>query len=135
LPNPFDSSLVGIAFVYFARFRIAQFFFKKDVNIGLVPFNGFDKLGKRPEFVKRKLETNQSYLSRMIQLLEFVNDSSISISRLYEVAVHLAKLEQIERRKISKNEIPNVDYLLFEPTPIEVINDLDILMAILEKNL
>ncbi|UOK56148.1 hypothetical protein MGI18_14015 [Bacillus sp. OVS6] len=45
LPNPqHQSSLVGTAFDYLARFRIAQFLKRVDVINGMVSLNGFKKL-------------------------------------------------------------------------------------------
>ncbi|MEH7504925.1 hypothetical protein V7152_23435 [Neobacillus drentensis] len=131
LPNPqHQSSLVGIAFDYLARFKIAQLLKRVDVLNGMVSLNGFKKLWRiTPEFFNNK-SMNEPYLSWMDEIRQFINDDSIST--LYEIAVHLAKLEQIVRTGV-KNEDINVDYLLFEPAPEEVINDLDNLIAVFEE--
>ncbi|MDQ7860323.1 hypothetical protein RCO48_02405 [Peribacillus frigoritolerans] len=59
------------------------------------------------------MEPSQSYRSWMDQMGAYLDDSSIPISNLYEIAVHLAKLEHIKRRTVKKEEILDVDYLLF----------------------
>lgn len=133
LSNHYDSSLIGIAFDYLARFRVANFLKREDVVEGMASLDGFNKLRKRPEFIKRNLELNQPYLSWIHKILEFINDdASMSISNLYGITTHLAKLEQIKRRRIAKDEILDVDYLLFEPVPEEIINDLNNLMTVFE---
>lgn len=50
LLNRFDSSLVGVAFDYLARFRIGQFLKREDACKGLVAYKGYNKLSNRPEF-------------------------------------------------------------------------------------
>lgn len=79
------------------------------------------------------MEYNQPYLSWFNQLIDFINDSSSPVSSTYEIAVHLAKLEQLSRRRITKEEILDVEYLLFESAPKDVIKDLDNLMAVFEE--
>jgi hypothetical protein len=69
----------------------------------------------------------------MYRLVDFINDSSSPISDVYEIAVHLAKLEQVKRRRVAKDEVLDVDYLLFDNAPVEVIDDLDNLMAVFEE--
>jgi hypothetical protein len=125
LSNQYNSSLVGTAFDYLARFRIAQFLKRENVIQGMVAHKGIMKLKKFPDFTKN----TEIFLSWADKVLEFINDNSMSVTNLLEIAVHLAKLEQIVRAKI---EI-NIDYLLFEPAPLEVINDLDNLMAVFEE--
>ncbi|WP_066065274.1 hypothetical protein [Neobacillus soli] len=129
LPNPqFLSSLVGTAFDYLARFRIAQFLKREDVIQGWVATNGFEKLG----FPNDHKNSELFYITWVDKILECINDSSMSITNLLEIAVHLAKLEQIVRNGVKKENI-NVDYLLFDPAPEEVINDLDTLLAVFEE--
>lgn len=128
LPNPqYLSSLVGTAFDYLARFRIAQFLKREDVIQGWVAFHGFEKLGFPNEHKNTEL-----FITWVNKILEYVNDSSKSITNLLEIAVHLAKLEQIIRIGIKKEDI-NIDYILFEAAPLEAINDLGNLMAVFEE--
>ncbi|MDM5283780.1 hypothetical protein [Peribacillus frigoritolerans] len=134
LSNPqSDSRLVGTAFDYLARLRIGQFIKSKEMKMIEVSKMGFYKLMKRPEYKKRNLEPSQPYRYWMDQMGAFLDDSSIPISNLYEIAVHLAKLEHIKRRTVKKEEILDVDYLLFEPSPKEIIDDLDNLMTVFEE--
>ena len=84
-----------------------------------------------PEFFNEK-SMNEPYLSWIDEIRRFINDNSISISTLYGIVVHLAKLEQIVRNGVQKENI-NVNYLLFDPAPEEVISDLDNLMAVFEE--
>lgn len=124
LSNPYDSSLVGIAFDYLARYRVAQFLKTEEVIRGISV--GFDKV-RRTKFIEFSILN-----SWVIQVKEFIKDSSRPISSLYEVAVHLAKLEQITRYKVKREEL-DINYLIFEPAKIEVINDLDKLMRVFEE--
>ncbi|MGD7045855.1 hypothetical protein [Jeotgalibacillus proteolyticus] len=133
LSNPYDSSLVGTAFDYLSRFRVGQFLKREDVHRGLVALSGYKKLSTRPEFLERKLEHYQPYFSWFNQLGEFVKDASSPISSIYEIAVHLAKLEQLKRRRIMKEEVIDIDYVLFEGAPSEVIYELDKLMKVFEE--
>jgi hypothetical protein len=134
LSNPqSDSKLVGTAFDYLARLRIGQFLKRKDMEMIEVSKRGFYKLMHRPEYKIRNLESLQPYLSWFYQIKDFLNDCSIPISNLYEIAVHLAKLEHIKRRRVTKEEILDVDYLLFEPSPKEIIDDLNNLMSVFEE--
>ncbi|MEH7463818.1 hypothetical protein V7166_17525 [Bacillus thuringiensis] len=125
LSNIHNSSLVGIAFDYLARFRIAQFIKDENVIRGMVAYNGFQKLEKY------KGLSFESFLLWVKLIKEFVNDNTMSISNLYEIAVRLAKLEQIARTRINESDI-NVYYYITEVAPVEVINELDNLMALFE---
>lgn len=128
LSNPRDSSLVGIAFDYLARFRIAQFIKAEEVIRGLSATSGFKKLRFPDEH-----ENAELFYSRWGgKVLEFIKDDSMPISQLFEIAVHFAKLEQIARARINRGDI-NIEYLLFEPAQIEVINDLNNLMVVFEE--
>lgn len=126
-----DSSLVGVAFDYLARFRIAQFLKRDDVVMGMVALSGFEKLKGTPEYVQKDLRT-EPYASWLTEIRTFTKDASISIFSLIEIAVHLAKLEQIVRYSVKKADI-NVEYLLYEPAPMEVKRDLENLMTIFEE--
>ncbi|MEH7455629.1 hypothetical protein V7178_24565, partial [Gottfriedia acidiceleris] len=130
LSNPKkDSMLVGTAFDYLARLRIGQFIKSKDTKMIEVSRRGFYKLMRRPEYKKRNIERSQPYKSWMEKMGAFLDDSSSPISTLYEIAVHLAKLEQIIRGKITKDQVLDIDYLLFDPAPKEIIDELDNLMT------
>lgn len=134
LSNPqSDSKLVGTTFDYLARLRIGQFVKNEDMRIIEISKMGFYKLTNRPEYKKRNLASNEPYKAWLYEIANFLRDSSIPISSLYEIAVHLAKLEHIKRRRVTKEEILDVDYLLFEPSPKEIIDDLDNLMTVFEE--
>lgn len=126
LSNIHNASLVGIAFDYLARFRIAQFVKDETVIRDLVAYNGFKKLNN---YIDIPVEILDSWLEKVLM---FINDSSISISHLYEISVKLAKLEQVSRVRINKETI-NRDYFIIENSPDEVINELDNLLKLFEE--
>jgi hypothetical protein len=129
LINSYDSALVGTAFDYLARFRIAQFLKRKDVINRMVATQGFNKLG----FPKSHKNSELFYITWVDKILTYIEDSSLPISCLFEIAIYLGKLEQIARARIKKENI-NINYLLFDPPSIEVINDLEKLMVVFEEN-
>ncbi|MCP2033019.1 hypothetical protein L1279_000002 [Planomicrobium sp. HSC-17F08] len=128
LENQYDASLVGIAFDYLARFRIAQFLGRKDVIQGWAAFTGFKKLNF-PENHKNF----ELFFSWVDQIKTFVKKKSEPIETLLEISVHLAKLEQIMRNGAAFNDI-NIDYLFSVSAPVDVIEDLKNLMAAFEEN-
>lgn len=130
-PITTDSGLVGTAFDYLARFRIAQLLKREDVVTGMVALGGFEKLKRTPEGVQKDLRT-EPYASWLTEIRKFTKDASIPIASLIEIAVHLAKLEQIKRWKI-KTEDLDVEYLLFTPASPEMMEDLKNLMAVFEE--
>lgn len=123
-----DSSLVGTAFDYMARFRIAKFIKRPDMVSSLVAYNGIYKL--------RKLPGIQSYYSDKYKpwekKIEEVVISQKPISQLYEIAVHLAKLEQIARAGVKVDDV-NLVYIFNEPAKEEVLRDLEQLLAVFEE--
>ncbi|AJH71627.1 hypothetical protein DJ86_5363 [Bacillus cereus ATCC 4342] len=127
LSSTYNASLVGIAFDYLARFRIAQFIKDDTVTQNMVALNGFKKLRR----YKRDLSF-EVYISWAEQIQEFVNDSTMPISHLYEIAVRLAKLEQIARTRVNEADI-NIDYFINETALIEVVNELDNLIVLFEE--
>lgn len=127
------STLVGTAFDYLARIRIGQLIKSKDIKMIEVSRNGFYKLMNRPEYKKRKLEPSQPFRYWMDKIKEFLDDSSIPISSLYDIGVHLAKLDHIKRGRIKKDQNLDIDYLLFDSSPKEILYDLDNLMTLFEE--
>jgi hypothetical protein len=132
LSNPYNATLVGTAFDYLARFRIAQFLSREDVINGMVSLKGFKKLWKlEAEFFRKAESVNEPYLSWMNEVRNYIRGSSIPSSSLYEIVVHLAKLELITRHKTTKET--DVSYLLYDPAPIEVITELQNLFIVFEE--
>lgn len=130
-PIATDSGLVGTAFDYLARFRIAQFLKRDDVVTGMVALAGFEKLEGTPEYIQQDLRF-EPYSSWLTEIRTFTKDASLPITTLFEIAVHLAKLEQIKRWK-TKTEDIDVEYLLYTPASPEVLEDLKNLMAVFEE--
>lgn len=122
-----DSSLVGTAFDYLARFRIAQFLKKEDVIQGWTAFYGFERLNFTEEHTNYKL-----FFKWVDKILEYINNNSKPITHLIEIAVHLAKLEQIVRIGMRKENV-NIDYIFLETTSEEIIKELQNLMVVFEE--
>lgn len=120
--------MVGTAFDYLARFRIARFLKRNDVIQGWAAFEGFKQLAMPDNHKNVKL-----FFSWVDKILEYVNDSSITTTELLEIAVHLAKLEQIAR---NKTLLENADfaYLFDEAASKDIITDLGNLMAVFEDS-
>ncbi|AQQ53153.1 hypothetical protein [Planococcus lenghuensis] len=129
LPNLYDAALVGTAFDYLARFRIAQFLEREDVVDHLVAALGLQKLKTAPDF-------NYDYLvlydDWMRDITNFVLGRYESIANIYEIAVRLAKLEQLARANITTEQV-DIPYVLFEQVPAEVMSDLENLMTVFEE--
>ncbi len=114
--SPIIKGVVGEKSVSFQLTRLDK---------GLVALEGFRKI---PDFNSH----SKVYLSWMDKVLELINDRSLPITSLLNVAVHLAKLEHLVRARTKKNEL-NIDYLLFEPSSQEMKNDLENLMSVFEN--
>ncbi|MEK4777151.1 hypothetical protein NST86_12390 [Bacillus sp. FSL L8-0199] len=127
LSNISNASLVGTAFDYLARFRIAQFLKDETVIRDLVAYKGFKKLNK---YIDIPYEILDLWIEKV---LLFINDSSILISDLYEISVKLAKLEQVFRTRINKETIHR-NFFIIENSPDEIINELDNLLKLFEEN-
>lgn len=121
-----NSSLVGTAFDYLARFRIAQFLKDETAIRDLVAYKGFEKLNK---YIDIPYEILESWIEKV---LVFINDGSLLISDLYEISVKLAKLDQVFRARINKENIER-NYFIIENSPDEVINELDNLLKLFEE--
>ncbi|MCU9959305.1 MULTISPECIES: hypothetical protein [Bacillus] len=126
------SSLLGVAFDYLARFRIAQFLSREDVVDAMNAVKGFRKiriyqLRESGEFLE-----DEYYFSLKKKVLEFINDSTQPISSICEEAVRLAKFEQINRMRVKGGSL-NFDYLLIDSAPLDVVNELDRLMSVFEE--
>lgn len=120
-----DTGLVGTAFDYLARLRVAQFMKRKDVLQGMAWINVYINL------VETTSLTYDAAESWITQMESFIKKKDTPITDILEISVHMAKFEQIYRSGKQK-EGPNIDYLL-QPASKEVITDLAQLMEVFEK--
>jgi hypothetical protein len=125
LSNQYDASLVGMAFDYLARFRIAQILKIPDAVRGMAALDGFKRISNHEDI----LHVFESWFN---EIVKFIKNKSMPVTGLFEISVHLAKLEQINRAG-TKIENINTDYLLYEPASQEVIDDIGNLMMLFEK--
>ncbi|MCY7852585.1 hypothetical protein P8859_15160 [Bacillus spizizenii] len=119
--NRYYASLVGTAFDYLARFRIAQYIGKVSVIKNLVAETGYKYLGVSPNI----------YSLWMNQIKAFIEDPLMSPIYLYDIAIRLAKLEQLVRAPTLHKEL-DIDYYLYADNPEEVLTDLENLMTVFE---
>lgn len=124
-----DSSLVGIAFDYMARFRIAKLKKYDAVASNLTAYHGIYKLRNLPNIQKYYLERYQPWVQKIREVVM----SRKRLTELYEIAIHLAKLEQISRAGVKPEEV-DLDYLFNDPAPVEVISELEMMMLVFEEN-
>lgn len=127
-----SSSLLGTAFDYLARFRIAQFLKRKDVVNGMVAANGFKKIRNYRLRESGEFLEDEYYISLGKKILEFISDSTKPISSIFEEAVRLAKFDQINRMRVREGDL-NLDYLLIDSASQDVIRELDKLMLVFEE--
>ncbi|TCI75731.1 hypothetical protein EVJ20_13675 [Exiguobacterium sp. SH0S1] len=124
-----DSTLLGTAFDYLARFRIAKFIKSQYVTSGLMSYQGMYKLKNVPT-------VNEYYFNKYLSWVEKVEKVVMGrsqLAELYEVAVRLAMLEQIARARINPNAV-DLDYLFNNPVPTEVISELEMMIHLFEEN-
>ncbi|MCY9226040.1 hypothetical protein MOF11_13500 [Bacillus haynesii] len=126
------SSLLGTAFDYLARFRIAQFLKREDVVNGMVAVKGFKKIRNYRLRESGEFLEDEYCISLGKKILEFVNDSTKPISSIFEEAVRLAKFDQINRIRVREGDL-NLDYLLIDSAPHDIVGELDKLMLVFEE--
>lgn len=123
-----NRKIASMSFSYIVRFRIAQLVGRKDVTDAMIAEQGYRNMSKRPEFIRKRIEKNEPYRSWMYDIHDVVTEPLLPISRLYSIAVHLAYLEEMIREELSVNTVVNVDKVLFDPIPEDIIEDLDPLL-------
>ncbi|WP_053361368.1 hypothetical protein [Bacillus sp. FJAT-27251] len=129
LKNIHDSSLIGTAFDYLARFRIAKYKKYEYVTSNLVAYHGIYKLRNLPhiqEYYHGKYKPWEKKIKEVVM-------SRKRLTELYEIAVHLAKLEQIARAGVKPADV-DLDYLFNEPAPADIMNELEMMMVVFEEN-
>ncbi|WP_131486110.1 hypothetical protein [Exiguobacterium sp. SL-9] len=124
-----NATLLGTAFDYLARFRIAKFIKSKYVTSGLVSHKGMYKLEDVPTINEYHFN---KYLS-WVEQVEKVVMGRAQLAELYEVAVRLAMLEQIVRARINPSTV-DLDYLFNDPVPGDVIRELEMMIHLFEEN-
>ncbi|TDL82089.1 hypothetical protein [Peribacillus frigoritolerans] len=129
LENDQNSSLVGTAFDYMARFRIAKLIKYEYIATDLVAYHGMYKLRKLPDIQEYYLGKYKPWEEKIKKVVM----SRKQLAELYEIAVHLAKLEQIYRAGINPEDV-DLEYLFNEPAPADVMNELEMMMAVFEEN-
>ncbi|MFA9559648.1 hypothetical protein ACERII_20260 [Evansella sp. AB-rgal1] len=125
--SSYESSLVGTAFDYLARFRIAQFIKNEDALQWFVATQSFTKYKFNKDYEKLKL-----YTEWLETIQKYINDNSISITNILEIAIHFAKLEHLFRNGTKKENV-DVNYVFFEQAPESVISNLENLMIVFEE--
>lgn len=120
-----DTGLVGTAFDYLARLRVAQFMKREDVLQGMVWMNAYINL---VETTSLTYDAGENWIT---QLKSFIKKKGAPITDVLEISVHMAKFEQIYRSGKQKEGL-NIDYLL-QPASKEVITDLSQLIEVFEK--
>lgn len=123
-----DSMLLGTAFDYLARFRIAKYIKSKNVTSDLMAHQGINKLKDVPNI-------NEYFCNKYLPWVEKVEKvvmGKAPLAQLYEIAVRLAMLEQVARARINPNTV-NLDNLFNDPVPADVINELEMMIQLFEE--
>nr|WP_312985513.1 hypothetical protein [Clostridioides sp.] len=127
LTNPFDSAIVGIAFDYLARFRVAQKV-KSHTNFEFVKANNFFWIllaeNETHDKFKSRFNQGQDYVSKFVK-----SDNPID-KELIHHAYYWARLEQYWRNRKISTHISS----LLDPPSIEIENELFNLMKEFEKS-
>ncbi|MCY9178435.1 hypothetical protein [Bacillus inaquosorum] len=127
LENQYDSSIVGVAFDYLARFRIGQFTNKEEARDHLTAYQGLRKLRKKTK--DYSLE-GTFYIPLINDILDFIRSESKISPELCQKALKLAKLEQLYRSR-TIGEI-NADFYTCIDSSDEIVNELINLMDVFE---
>ncbi|AOA54393.1 hypothetical protein MKS87_11740 [Bacillus subtilis] len=128
LENQYDSSLVGVAFDYLARFRIGQFTNKEEARDHLIAYKGLRKLSNK---TKNYSLTDTFYIPLINDILDFIRSESKISPDICQIALKLAKLEQLYRsRTIGET---NVDFYTCIDSSDEIVNDLISLLEVFEN--
>ncbi|WP_214828522.1 hypothetical protein [Exiguobacterium sp. s26] len=124
-----NSTLLGTAFDYLARFRIAKLIKSEYVTSGLMSYQGMYKLKDLPNI-------NEYHFNKYlpwVEKIEKVVMGRAQLAELYEIAVRLAMLEQIARARINPSTV-DLDYLFNDPVPGDVVRELEMMMYLFEEN-
>ncbi|KIN36566.1 hypothetical protein ACMX8W_11635 [Bacillus subtilis] len=127
LENQYNSSLIGVAFDYLARFRIGQFTNKEEAKDRLKAYKGLRKLCQKTK--DYSLE-GAFYIPLINDILDFIRSESKISPDLCQKAVKLAKLEQLYRSR-TIGEINADSYTCIDSSD-EIVNDLMSLLDVFE---
>lgn len=128
LPHAGDSSLVGMAFDYLARFRIGQVINNTDAGQYLTALNGIRKLQRKTLDFNL---TDEYYLPLHTAVYDFIKNKEAIAESILLVALRLGKLEQFFRMRVPKDFDKN-EFLTIQRSEI-LIPDLKELMAVFEE--
>ncbi|MBU8573802.1 hypothetical protein [Bacillus pumilus] len=128
LPHAGDSSLVGMAFDYLARFRIGQVTKNTDAGQYLTALSGMKKLQRKTLDFKL---TDEYYVPLHTAVYDFIKNNQELTDDIMLVALRLAKLEQFFRMRVPKNFDKN-EFLTIQRSDI-LISDLKELMVVFEE--
>ncbi|WP_191565977.1 hypothetical protein [Metabacillus idriensis] len=106
LNNPYQSSVVGTAFDYMARFIVSQKITsnKDNVLVGLTARNGLEIMKKYcDKKTCRSLETKLN--DGIILINKFINHRDMSFEEILPYATYMARLEHIYRSRVLPKEI------------------------------
>lgn len=120
------TGLVGTAFDYLARLRLAQLVKQEEVLYGMAWIQMFNRLAGVPAFDRG---VGERWIT---QLKAFIKKPDAPISDILELSVRMAKLDQLYRIG-SRGEDADAHYILVAPAPAEVLVDLTQLMAVFEQ--
>lgn len=134
VPNKFRNkhqiSLLEKSFKHVARFRIAQFLGREDGVIILPLIANYLKKINNRSIDKINI---QHYQSNQKNLYHFVKNKSVPISEVFNIAVHLAKYEEILTNIVFQSNPLNLDKFLFCKPSEYILSELSRLMEVFEK--
>ncbi|MGA4713187.1 hypothetical protein [Bacillus safensis] len=127
LPHAGDSSLVGVAFDYLARFRIGQVIKNTDAGQYLTALKGMKKLQIKTANFNL---VDEYYTPLHTAVYNFIKNNQELTDDIILVALRLGKLEQFFRMRVPKDFDKN-EFLTIQRSEM-LIPDLKELMAIFE---
>ncbi|MDR0123204.1 hypothetical protein RFW13_17405 [Bacillus pumilus] len=128
LPHAGDSSLVGMAFDYLARFRIGQVINNTDAGQNLTALKGMKKLQIKTANFNL---VDEYYIPLHTAVYDFIKNTQELTDDIILVALRLGKLEQFFRMRVPKSFDKN-EFLTIQRSDL-LIPDLKELMAVFEK--
>jgi len=128
LPHAGDSSLVGMAFDYLARFRIGQVINNTDAGQNLTALKGMKKLQIKTANFNL---VDEYYIPLHTAIYDFIKNTQELTDDIILVALRLGKLEQFFRMRVPKNFDKN-EFLTIQRSDV-LIPDLKELMAVFEE--
>ncbi|AOZ90515.1 hypothetical protein BK049_18360 [Bacillus xiamenensis] len=128
LPHAGDSSLVGMAFDYLARFRIGQVINNTDAGQYLTALKGMKKLQIKTANFNL---VGEYYTPLHTAVYDFIKNNQELTDDIILVALRLGKLEQFFRMRVPKSFDKN-EFLTIQRSDL-LIPDLKELMAVFEE--